>query len=155
MASVQNFRDQIEGAWELISFDVCKENDPTPLAQPLGPKPLGRIMFLPSGYMSCTLTDPERAKAINSKHWSVASDEEVIFAARAMTTYCGYFTIYAENDEARLSTKVDIALDPNWIGSTQVRRVGYHEEGGEKFLTLKPVQYLELPVSEYLRCKFG
>ncbi|RDL40508.1 uncharacterized protein BP5553_00487 [Venustampulla echinocandica] len=145
MASTLKNAARVEGAWELVSFILYAGESLTPIATPLGEKPLGRIMFLPSGYMSCTLTNPDAAKPIQAPQWAVASDDEIVSISRAMTTYCGHFRTFEENGDLMLATKVDIALDPNWIGSVQTRKVILHEAQGTRFMTLKPVQALLLP----------
>ena len=77
----------------------------------------------------------------------MAPDEDVAFAARTMTTYCGPYKVFSENGETRLSTDVEIALDPCWIGTAQVRRVSLRIEAGRQTMVLKPLQFLQLPVS--------
>jgi hypothetical protein len=64
-----------------------------------------------------------------------------------MVTYCGNYTTYEENGYQFLSTAVDVSLDPNWIGTAQVRRWEYKKEGAKESLTLRPVQEFDLPVS--------
>ncbi|KAJ0414925.1 Lipocalin-like domain-containing protein [Aspergillus carlsbadensis] len=137
----------IHGAWTLVSFDLHLAADPTsaPILQPLGPDPLGSILFSPTGYMSCTLTSRDAAAPLESPSWVLADDEEILRAARRLTTYCGYYDFFEEGGEKRLSTHVDIALDPNWIGKPQVRRWEVLEQGGKTVLVLRPVQELLLP----------
>lgn len=77
----------------------------------------------------------------------MASDEDIAFVARALTTYCGPYKVFSENGEVRLSTHVEIALDPSWLGTAQVRRVSLREEAGKQTMILKPIQFLQLPVS--------
>ena len=148
-------RDLIVGTWKLISFDLVSDeaSGSKLIAQPLGPAPLGRIMFNTDGYMSATLTKPDNAKPLASKvPWTIAPDEDVAFAARTMTTYCGPYKVFSENGETRLSTDVEIALDPRWIGTAQVRHVSLRKEVGKQIMVLKPVQFLQLPVS-FFACK--
>ncbi|KAL2826155.1 Lipocalin-like domain-containing protein [Aspergillus pseudoustus] len=142
----------ITGTWALQTFGLyLPDTTPTPdtpaLLHPLGNAPLGRITFTADGYMSCTLTSRDAAAPIESASWVVASDEEVVSAARAMTTYCGPFRLYKDSDndngQALLATAVDIALDPNWMGKPQVRR--WELRDGEKTLVLRPVQDIVLP----------
>lgn len=147
MASNSSILSKVEGVWELLSFDLCKEGESTPIAQPLGLTPLGRIMFFPSGYMSCTLTNPEAAKTFKSALWAMAPDDEIANTARSLTTYCGNYTVYVEDGEIMLATTVDISLDPTWMGSVQTRKVSLSEKQGQNYMTLKPVQTLVLPVS--------
>jgi hypothetical protein len=139
--------NQLQGAWKLLSFHLTLASDPsTSVIEPLGPLPLGRIVFTPESYMACILTSAEAASPITSESWIKATDDEILRVARAMATYCGPYKLIPEGDEALLSTDVDIALDPNWIGGPQVRRWAIQENGGKTILTLRPVQQFELPV---------
>ena len=147
-------RDQMVGTWKLISFDLVNDeaSGSKPTAQPLGPLPLGRITFNSDGYMSATLTHPGHTKPLPSKApWTIAPDADLAFAARRMTTYCGPYEIFEKNGETRLSTDVEIALDPSWIGTAQVRRVSFRKEADKQIMVLRPVQSLQLPVSSVSR----
>jgi len=141
--------EQILGTWKLLSYHLVDDAAPgsKPIAQPLGPTPLGRITFTSDGFMSATLTDPTHTKPlVNSAQWSKAPEEEVAFVARVMTTYCGWYKVFSENGELSLSTDVEIALNPSWIGTAQVRRVSLRKAAGKQIMILRPVQYLQLPV---------
>jgi hypothetical protein len=143
-------RNQIVGTWKLISVDLVsdEESGSKSIAQPLGSAPLGRIMFNSDSYMNATLTHPDHAKPFASQTpWGIAPDRELAFAARTMTTYCGPYKVYSEDGETRLSTDVEIALDPSWIGTAQVRRVSLRNTAGKQIMVLRPVQLLRLPVS--------
>jgi hypothetical protein len=100
--------------------------------------------------MSCTLTDPDAMQPVKSGMWAVAPDDEVANVARMMTTYCGYFKLFEEDGGLRLATEVDIALDPSWIKSTQTRKVTFEQKEGRDFMTLMPVQSINLPVCRLL-----
>src|ERR1700761_3158555 len=118
MATSQN----LTGAWKLLSFKLAPPPDSSQaILEPLGPSPPGRIVFTAENYMACLLTSSEAAKPIASESWVKATDDEVLQVARAMTTYCGPFKLLTESGEDLLSTNVDLALDPNWIGGSQVR----------------------------------
>lgn len=141
-------REQILGTWKLASVDFVSDeaSGSKKIAQPLGPTPLGRIAFNPGGFMMCMLTHPDHAKPIVTP-WRTAADEDVAFVARAMTTYCGPYKVFSENGETMLSTDVEIALDPSWIGTAQVRHVSFRKDAGKDIMVLRPVQYMALPVS--------
>jgi hypothetical protein len=142
-------KNQLAGAWKLISFEVFSDDAPgsKPIAKPHGELPFGRIVFTPSGYMTATLTPRERAMPLKTSEWIEASDKDVVFVARGMTTYSGPYRLFEEGEELRLHCDVEIALNPNWIGKPQLRKVTIHEEKGHMYLTLRPLQYLLLPVS--------
>ncbi|KAL2839653.1 Lipocalin-like domain-containing protein [Aspergillus pseudoustus] len=142
------YTEQIYGVWKLVSFNIYRADDPSgkPILQPLGESPLGRIIFLPSGYMNVYMTSPGRAANIASPAWHLATEAELAYAAKNVTMYCGPFEIYEENGETRVDTHVDVSLDPSWIGSHQIRRVeGIYDENERPILTLTPLKEFSLP----------
>lgn len=149
MVDVEKSHGALLGCWKLIKFQVFLGDGPDamPLAQPHGTETFGRIIFSESGWMSASLTPPERAKPLATGDWTMASDEDILWVARAYTSYMGAFKVYERDRELMLECDVDIALDPSWIGSKQKRRVTLAEKDGKKYMTLKPTQLLVLPVS--------
>jgi Lipocalin-like domain len=149
-------KEQILGTWKLTSFDLVTDeaHGSKQIAQPLGPTPLGRVTFDSDGFMSCLLTHPDNAKPLKTP-WQLASDEDISFVARTMTAYCGPYKVLVEEGEIRLSTEVEVALDPSWIGSAQVRRVTLRKEAGKGILVLKPVQSFQLHVGSITQKETG
>lgn len=144
----------ITGTLVLQSFGLHPSSAPnTPaILLPLGDDPIGRITFTPDSYMSCTLTSREAASPIASPSWILANDEEVLHAARSLVTYCGPFKLYHEDGQTLLSTQVEIALDPTWIGKPQVRK---WELRDDVMLVLRPLQNILLPVGCVCVCVMG
>ncbi|KAF4539248.1 hypothetical protein BFW01_g7387 [Lasiodiplodia theobromae] len=138
---------QLIGTWTLKSFALHLTSDASsqPIFHPLGTSPLGRIMFKSDGYMSCTLTNPEAFEGWASPTWFLASEQDIAGVARPMTTYCGPYRVYEENGKSLLSTDVEIALDPSWVGKPQVRQWEVKQSGGKTLLVLRPVQEFLLP----------
>lgn len=140
----------IQGVWKLLSFHFyTKGDDKNPLFSPLGDKPSGRIIFTSEGYMNATLTSSDVLEPSDQLQWAVAEDDYILNVARPMTTYCGPFTLVKEDGKQLLKTKVDLALDPNWIGGYQVREWELHRVNDNDFLVLKPVQTFPGPVSHF------
>jgi hypothetical protein len=75
-----------------------------------------------------------------------ASDEDIVRVARSLTNYAGPYTLVEKEGEIWSECEVDIALDPSWIGSLQVRKVELGEREGKKVLVLRPVQVLVMLV---------
>ncbi|OAL02697.1 hypothetical protein IQ06DRAFT_271329 [Phaeosphaeriaceae sp. SRC1lsM3a] len=124
------------GTWNLLSLNFCLDEDGSKvIGQPAGPTPLGRITFTPEGYMSALITDPRIAHPID-KPW----------IAMALSAYCGKYDVSKKkNGELQIATQVDISLDPNWIGSKQVRNVRLGEvKDGKQTLVLTPTQSFTL-----------
>lgn len=137
------------GTWNLLSLNFCLDEDGSKvIGQPAGPTPLGRITFTPEGYMSALITDPRIAHPID-KPWVNAGEEVQLKIAMALSAYCGKYDVSKKkNGELQIATQVDISLDPNWIGSKQVRNVRLGEvKDGKQTLVLTPTQSFTLAVS--------
>ena len=95
-------RDDLLGTWHLESY--VSESDGA-VDEPLGPGPVGIIMYTDDGYMSAQLMRRDRPAHAT--------------AASGYLCYSGPFTV----DEAAsvVSHHVEVSLLPNWVGGTQVR----------------------------------
>jgi hypothetical protein len=128
---------------------VLAERPETHVAQPLGPSPIGRVVFTSDGFMSCLLRSAAAVTTLaDERSWNKATDEEVVHMARSVITYCGYYHFSNEGGVPLLSTHVDVALDPNWIGSQQIRKREIEQTSdGKTILKLEPVNQFKMQVS--------
>jgi hypothetical protein len=128
-----------------------------PFAQPMGPNPLGRLVFNPEGYISVLLTNPDLGREAfkDGVPWRQATDTNIANVARVATSYSGLSHFSSDAGTPTLITKVKVALDTNWIGTDQAREFSLREEGGKKILVLGPVKYVVLPASLSLLKKLG
>ena len=145
---------QLIGAWKLNSVTLFKvgSEDQTPVAMKTHEdEPFGRIVFTDFGYMTATVTSKPRTQPLKTAVWEEASDEDVLNVARGMTAYSGSYKLSEEEGVLRLTTQVEIALNPNWIGAPQIRDVELYREGDTQYLVPKPLQVLTLPASTPFR----
>jgi hypothetical protein len=105
--------------WNLVGYKLYRVDYPSSklILQPLGKSPLGRIIFLPLGYMNVYMTSPGRVVNMVSSGWYLATKAELAYAAKNATMYYGSFEIYEENGETRVNTHVNVSLDLAWIGT--------------------------------------
>lgn len=114
MSTNTNLRDSLLGAWELASYTIAD----TPgggITYPLGPNPVGLILYTADGYMSAQLMRSDRAGADSS---SGTVDAESPFATGYLA-YSGPFDV--DETTGTLSHHVTVSLFPKWLGSTQLR----------------------------------
>jgi hypothetical protein len=131
------------GTWKFLFVNIT--GDPT--ANPYGDYPLGRIIFNSDGYMSTVITRADRAHLPNGTTWTNANDSIVADVVRPVTAYSGPYKIVYEGDLVFSHVAVQVSVNPEWIGTDQVRRVMFEEKNGLQRMTLLP--YL---VSQFLLC---
>jgi hypothetical protein len=112
-------RDQLIGAWELVSY-VEKPVDGSAPSYPLGENAQGLIMYTPDGYMSAQLMRPDR-RPFASGDWFDGTAEEYRQEASTYIAYSGPF--HVDEDKRTLTHSMFVSLFPNWTGQTQPRVV--------------------------------
>lgn len=114
----------LPGTWKLLSCSLRVVSDDgieTFRVGPFGKDPQGRITMTSEGYFSVLSTSAEATTKGNISKWSLARDEDIANVARQMVTYCGPYRTYQDGDNLILSISVEVALDPNIIGTAMER----------------------------------
>jgi hypothetical protein len=112
IASQPSFADdraqQVQGVWKLISYEV--EIQATGQKEPvMGQKPTGYVVFIPEGRVWFILTGEGRkpAKTVQERADLLSS----------MVAYTGTYRLEGDT----WITKVEVAWDPEWLGTEQRR----------------------------------
>ena len=122
-------KEQFSGTWKLVSWKIERANGEL-VDSPLGPAPLGWIMYHPDGCMCAALMRPDRPKFASNNLMEAAS-EEIKAGFEGYISYCGYYEI---NEQERFVTHhLQLSWFPNLVGSDQKR---YFEFTGDR-LTLR------------------
>ena len=108
-------RSKIVGTWQLVSYvvEVQATGEKIPA---MGEKPTGYASFLPEGRVFFVLTGEGRKPA--------KTDQERAGLLNTLVAYTGTYSI--EGD--KWTTSVDVAWNPEWVGTKQVR--SFKLEGG-------------------------
>ncbi len=99
----------ISGAWRLVWTRSIGADGLTG-KPPFGPRPLGQLLLTQDGHVLATICDGRPGAAPGR--------------ARSFSSYCGTFRI----EDNRLVTMVDSASNPAFVGSEQVREIGFEGE---------------------------
>ncbi len=91
---MENLRDQLIGAWKLVSYTEIPVNGSAPF-YPMSENPMGIIMYTPDGYMSAQLMHPDR-KNFASGDWFKGSTDEYKEEASTYIAYTGPFHVDEE-----------------------------------------------------------
>ena len=98
----------VHGVWQLLTYLVeVKESGET--FPPMGDKPTGYVIFTPEGRLSFTLSAEGRQPA--------TTDQERAALLNSVIAYTGSYRL--EGD--RWITQVDVAWNPEWVGTEQTR----------------------------------
>ena len=114
--------DKLVGTWKLVSYEVqvqaTGEKGPV-----MGQKPTGYATFTPEARVFFVLTGEARKAA--------KTDQERAELLNTLVAYSGTYTV--EGD--KWTTNVDVAWNPEWVGTKQVRDF---KLDGERLLVLTP-----------------
>jgi len=115
-------RDKVVGVWRLVSYEV--EVQATGEKSPvMGEKPTGYVAFTSEGRVFFVLTGEARKAA--------KTDRERAELLNTLVAYSGAYTV--EGD--KWITNVDVAWNPEWVGTKQVRDFKLQ---GERLMVLTP-----------------
>ena len=122
------------GTWKLISFESRLSSGE--VRHPLGPEPIGRIIYDGKGNMAVILTRSDRSSMASPDKKRASLQEK----GAALDSFEAYFGTY-DVDEARqvVTHHVEGALFPNWVGTAQERF--YLFAGDRLELSTAPIAY--------------
>lgn len=106
-------RDQLVGAWELLSYVSNSEDRTKEATYPLGKDPKGILLYTADGYMSAQIQALKSAKEPDAH-------------STQLTGYLGYtgpFYIDETGSETVLQHQMSLSSFPAWLGDTQRRLV--------------------------------
>jgi hypothetical protein len=111
-------RPALIGVWKLKSFTEATEG--TAETHPLGPGPVGFLIYTNDGYVSAQLMNPSRSM-LRSGEWNDGTPEEF---REIGTGYIGYSGRFRVDEEHAVVTHIpEVSLFPNFVGNEQKRLV--------------------------------
>src|SRR5205085_1154298 len=106
----QKLRDQLIGAWKLVSYEE-KPVDGSPTVHPLGEDASGIIMYTPDGWMSAQLMRGGR-EHFASEDWFKGTLDEYRAEASTYIAYSGPF--HVDEEKKTLTHSMFVSLFPDW-----------------------------------------
>lgn len=112
----------VVGTWKLVSYEV--EVQATGQKLPvMGEKPTGYVSFLPEGRVFFVLTGEARKPA--------KTDQDRAELLNTLVAYTGTYSLAGDT----WTTNVDVAWNPEWVGTKQVRSFKLE---GDRLLVMTP-----------------
>ena len=119
----QQVRDQLLGAWKLVSMVAMAPDGTT--TNTLGDNPVGQISYTPGGQMAALLQHTDRP-VLSGATAREATDAEVVAAWRTFIAYYGSYSI--DLDAGALVHHVEGAYLPSLVGTDQVRYFTFEDD---------------------------
>jgi hypothetical protein len=119
----QQVRDQLLGAWKLVSIVAVAPDGTT--TNTLGDNPVGQISYTAGGQMAALLQHTERP-VLSGSTAREATDAEVVAAWGTFISYFGSYSI--DLDAGALVHHVQGAYLPSMVGTDQVRYFTFEDD---------------------------
>lgn len=115
------------GVWYLLLWDM-RYDDGRPTTFPFGERPRGMIIYSGDGNMSACIARPDR-KPLSSESVRSAPESERLAAFESYFHYAGPYAIQVAEGQQQVVHSVAYALNPNFIGTRQVRNMHFSADG--------------------------
>jgi hypothetical protein len=120
--SARRLADALIGAWQLVRWTIEYPGTDR-VTQPFGSHPQGLLLYSADGYMSAALQKRDRP-ALSRADVHGVSDAEKAAAFASYLHYAGRWHVA----DGCVVHDVDLAMNPNLLGTRQVRRASLEGE---------------------------
>jgi len=118
----------MQGTWHLVRWDI-QYGDGRPATLPFGPDASGIILYSADGTMSACIARSGR-RPLSSDSVRSAPPEERLSAFESYFQYAGPYTVRSGADgRPQVVHTVTHALNPNFVGTEQVRNMDFGADG--------------------------
>ncbi len=115
------------GVWTLVRWEIAY-GDGRPTTYPYGPDATGLIMYTHDGAMSACINRAGRPP-LSSASVRSAPEAERLAAFESYFQYAGSYEIQPREGGQQVVHRVSHSLNPNFLGTEQVRRMDFGADG--------------------------
>lgn len=127
-ASTDAQPNPLQGTWQLVRWEIAY-GDGRPATLPFGEKASGLITYSHDGTMSACIARAGR-KPLSSDSVRSAPETERLAAFESYFQYAGPYAVRRGPDgRQQVVHSVTHALNPNFVGTTQVRNMDFASDG--------------------------
>lgn len=127
MSASRSEDNPLIGTWHLVRWDITY-GDGRPASLPFGADATGLITYTPDGTMNACIARGHRPP-LSSDSVRSAPESERLTAFESYFQYAGPYTIRGEHGRQQVVHRVTHALNPNFVGSEQVRDMTFGDDG--------------------------
>ena len=118
----------LAGTWQLVRWEITYSDGRQPTL-PFGAEATGLIHYTGDGWMSASIARAGRP-ALSSESVRSAPEAERLSAFESYFQYAGPYNIRTQDGRQQVTHSVTHALNPNFVGSKQVRNMDFSDDGG-------------------------
>ena len=115
------------GTWHLVCWDI-RYGDGRPSSLPFGADATGLLTYTADGTMSACIARARRTR-LSSDSVRSAPPAERLAAFESYFQYAGPYTVRGEPGRQQVVHRVTHALNPNFVGTEQVRDMTFGADG--------------------------
>lgn len=117
----------LRGTWHLVRWDISY-GDGRPASLPFGADATGLITYTDDGTMNACISRNPRSR-LSSDSVRSAPEAERLAAFESYFQYAGPYSIRGEPGRQQVVHRVTHALNPNFVGTEQVRDMAFADDG--------------------------
>ena len=124
---MDNEGNPLLGTWHLVRWDITYGDGRKPTL-PFGDKATGLIQYTTDGFMNACIARGGRGR-LSSESVRSAPEAERLSAFETYFQYAGPYAIHGEPGQQRVVHTVSHSLNPNFVGTQQVRNMAFSADG--------------------------
>ena len=117
----------LHGVWTLVRWEITYD-DGRPTTYPFGPDATGLIQYTHDGGMAACIARAGRVP-LSSASVRSAPEAERLAAFESFFQYAGRYEVRQHEGRAQVVHHVSHALNPNFVGSDQIRNMDFAADG--------------------------
>jgi len=119
--------DPLVGTWQLVRWDIRYDDGRAPTL-PYGEDATGLILYSADGWMNACISRARRPR-LSSESVRSAPEAERLAAFESHFQYAGPYRLQTVDGQLQVVHQVTHALNPNFVGTAQVRNVDVDADG--------------------------
>lgn len=127
MAPSASADNPLLGTWHLVRWDITYGDGRAP-SLPFGPDATGLICYTHDGTMNACIARGGRPR-LSSESVRSAPESERLAAFESFFQYAGPYRLRTEGGRRQVVHTVTHALNPNFVGTEQVRNMDFDADG--------------------------
>jgi len=128
MTTCGNADNPLIGTWRLVRWEIAYGDD-RPDSLPFGADATGLILYNSDGTMNACIARGQRPR-LSSDSVRSAPEAERLAAFESFFQYAGPYRIRTHEGRQQVVHTVTHALNPNFVGTEQVRNMDFGADGG-------------------------